>query len=92
MIFFFLNIDFNVLNKFNLKKKKYVILNFYFVDVNECLNFIMNKCFFFNNCVNILGFYNCICLIGYFLENDGRICIGKNDEFNRVLFVYISLN
>lgn len=52
----------------------------------------MNKCFFFNNCVNILGFYNCICLIGYFLENDGRICIGKNDEFNRFLFVYISLN
>lgn len=52
------------------------MLYFLFIDVNECGNVGLNLCLFKDNCVNVLGFYNCICFIGYFFENDGRICLG----------------
>lgn len=30
------------------------------------------------NCINKKGLFICLCVVGYWLGNDGKSCIGKN--------------
>lgn len=36
-----------------------------FLDLNECFLEELNFCFFNVVCINIIGFYNCSCFLGY---------------------------
>ena len=45
-------------------------------DVNECENSTLFTCEKFSNCNNTDGGFECICLEGYF-ENDNGFCEGE---------------
>lgn len=52
-------------------------------NINECLNFFI--CFFNFNCIDLLGFYLCDCIVGYFFV--GGQCVGKFCCFFCVYFL-----
>lgn len=57
---------------------KYVCLYWnWILDIDECNDVSLNKCFFLNLCVNVDGLYNCICFDFYILDNDGWMCKGN---------------
>ena len=52
-----------------------VIINCYFLDVDECNE---GNALCTQNCHNSIGSYVCTCLDGYIISLDGIHCIGKH--------------
>lgn len=44
-----------------------------FIDIDECVEDLC-VCDVYVYCVNILGFYNCLCKLGY--NYNGSVCLG----------------
>lgn len=59
-------------------------LCFYFLDINEC-DEGGNDCYENVNCINILGFFNCICKVGYI--GDGFKCLG----IDNLVYMYYNI-
>lgn len=55
----------------------------FIVDVNEC-DELNNRMFFCKNvkCINIEGFYKCLCLLGYVFFDKFNYCISLNVVLN----------
>lgn len=74
-------VDIGVLFNYFFVIKLIFLIEFVFVfclivvDVDECVSFDNNDCYFKVFCINIEGFYVCWCLRGY--SGDGKNCLGK---------------
>lgn len=49
------------------------------IDINECLELVVNGCYENSYCINVIGGYICFCLINFELKGDGKICECKFD-------------
>ena len=57
------------------KLDNFLLYNFLFLDINECLR--KNDCE--HICFNLAGSYACGCRHGYTIRKDGRTCQGKRN-------------
>ena len=56
-------------------------VSYCFADVNEC-DYLNGKCT--QLCVNFIGGFNCSCLVGYTLAEDGFTCRGEWQQENAI--------
>lgn len=57
------------IKKLDLKE---LLLLYFFLDINECVDLSLNDCDFNVKCYNLEGIFECRCKRGY--RGDGKIC------------------